>query len=153
VSDREPCENCGAPKKPGAECDYCSPTVGRALDPGVLAATIAGADGDIESAIGAMAERLAASFPDQTAVEHSGGLLSAKKVKLLEVTIEPHIYRVRRDGKRLIAERAKVVRGVSLKTSKLEFADWVRELSTDLAAMAKATAASRAALAKWVRGA
>jgi hypothetical protein len=153
VSDREPCENCGAPKKPGAECDYCSPTVGRALDPGVLAATIAGADGDIESAIGAMAERLAASFPDQTAVEHSGGLLSAKKVKLLEVTIEPHIYRVRRDGKRLIAERAKVVRGVSLKTSKLEFADWVRELSVDLAAMAKATAASRAALAKWVRGA
>ena len=60
---------------------------------------------------------------------------------------------MRRDGKHVVAERSKVVRGVALKTTKLDFADWLRELSTDLPAMAKATATSRAALARWVRGA
>jgi hypothetical protein len=127
--------------------------VGRALDPAILAATLGGASGEIEEALVTMADKLAASFPDVTVVEMAGGLLSTKKVKLLEVTLDPHVYRVRRDGKHVVAERAKVVRGVALKTTKLEFADWVRELSTDLAAMAKATAASRAALARWVRGA
>jgi hypothetical protein len=112
-----------------------------------------GGSGDMEDALAAMAEKLAASFPDFTNADIGGGLLSAKKVKLLEVTLDPHLYRVRRDGKHVVAERVKVVRGVAIKTTKLDFADWVRELSTDLAAMAKATAASRAALARWVRGA
>ncbi len=153
MSERVACENCGAPKHHGAECEYCSPTSGRALDPTVLAATLVGADGDIEIAIVTMAAKLVESFPEHASVEHSGGLLSAKKVKLLEVRLDPHIYRVRRDGHHLVAERVKVVRAVALKTTKLDFADWVRELSTDLTAMAKATAASRAALARWVRGA
>ena len=152
MSERVACENCGAPKQHGAECEYCSATVGRALDPGVLAATLVGADGDIEIAIVTIAAKLVESFPQHAQVEHSGGLLSAKKVKLLEVTLDPHLYRVRRDGKHVVAERVKVVRGVAIKTTKLDFAVWVRELSTDLAAMAKATAASRAALARWVRG-
>jgi hypothetical protein len=152
VSERVACENCGAPKQRGAECEYCSPTEGRALDPTVLAATLGGAGGDIEVALVTMAAKLVESFPEHAQVEHSGGLLTSKKVKLLEVTLDPHVYRVRRDGHHVVAERVKVVRGVALKTTKLEFADWVRELSTDLAAMAKATAASRAALARWVRG-
>jgi hypothetical protein len=133
----------------GRECDYCSPTSGKALDPSVLAATIGGADGDIEKAIANMAERLKASFPDFTEVETA---MFGGKVKLLEIKLDPHVYRVRRDGKHLVPERSKVVRGVALKTSKLDFADWLRELSTDLTAMAKQTAASRAALARWVRG-
>lgn len=153
MSALEPCENCGAPTRRGGECEYCSPTVGRALDPAVLAATLRGADEDLDVALVNLGEKLEASFPDHTKLDTSGGLLSAKKVKLLEVTLEPHVYRARRDGKHLVAEKVKVVRGVALKTSKLEFAAWLQELSTDLTAMAKATAASRAALAKWVRGA
>ena len=135
---------------PGRECEYCSPTSGKALDPSVLAATMAGANGDIEAAFRHLADKLAASFPDHTNVETSG--LISKKVELLEVTLEPHVYRMRRDGKHVVAERSKVVRGVALKTSKLDFGEWLKELSTDLTAMAKSTAASRAALARWVRG-
>ena len=133
----------------GRDCDYCSPTSGRALDPNVLAQTIAGADGDIESAIKNIAERLRASFPDHTEVDTA---LFGGKIKLLEVKLEPHVYRVRRDGKHLVPERSKVVRGVALKTVGMDFAEWVKELSADLAAMAKETAKSRAALARWVRG-
>ncbi len=133
----------------GRDCEYCSPTVGRALDPAVLAQAIAGAAADIEAAIHHIAERLRESFPDHTEIETA---LFGGKIKLLEVKLDPHVYRVRRDGKHLVPERSKVVRGVALKTTPLDFADWVRELSTDLTAMAKATAASRAALARWVRG-
>src|ERR1700733_10645798 len=72
VSERVACENCGAPKQHGAECEYCSATVGRALDPGVLAATLVGADGDIEIAIVTIAAKLVESFPQHAQVEHSG---------------------------------------------------------------------------------
>jgi len=120
------------------------------MDPTLLASTIAGANGDIEAAFTHLADKLATSFPDHTTVETSG--LLSKKLELLEVKLDPHVYRMRRDGKHVVAERAKVVRGVALKTSKLDFADWLRELSQDLTAMAKSTAASRAALARWVRG-
>ncbi len=147
----QPCDNCGAPMK-AAECEYCSPNGGRALDPAFLASTMKGAANDIESAINNLAEMLEKSFPDQTVVESSGGMLSAKKLKLLEVTIEPHIFRLRRDGKHVAAERVKVVRNVALKTSTLKFDEWIRELARDLSAMAKDTAASRAALARFVRG-
>jgi hypothetical protein len=135
-----------------SECEYCSPTSGRALDPAFLASTMHGAANDIESAVANLAEMLEKSFPDHTTVESSGGMLSAKKIKLLEVNLEPNIFRLRRDGKHLVAERVKIVRGVALKTSKLKFDEWIKEVARDLSAIAKETASSRAALARFVRG-
>jgi len=52
----------------------------------------------------------------------------------------------------VVAERVKVVRGVALKTTQLRFDEWIKELANDLAALAADTAASRAALARFVRG-
>jgi hypothetical protein len=147
----EPCVNCGAPTRRAAECEYCSPA-GKALDPALLASVMKGALDDIEQAFHHLAEKLEASFPDHTQVETSGGLLSAKKVKLLEVTVDPHLYRMRRDGKHVVSERVKVVRGVALKTTALRFDEWLKELAHDLTKLAADTAESRAALSRWVRG-
>jgi hypothetical protein len=119
----------------------------------LLASAMKGALDDIEHAFAAIAERLEQSFPDLTQVETSGGLLSAKKVKLLEVTVDPHLYRMRRDGKHVVSERVKIVRGVALKTTVLRFDEWLKELAHDLTKLAADTAASRAALSRWVRGA
>jgi hypothetical protein len=151
------CENCGAPLPPptggrAVECEYCGPTSGRVLDPVFLASALHGAVDDIEHAAHALADKLVKTFPDRTQLETSGGLLSAKKLKLLQITLDPHHYRLRRDGHQVVAERVKVVRGVALKTTQLRFDEWIQELARDLAAMAADTAASRAALARFVRG-
>lgn len=152
-----PCENCGAPLPRSSdgrslECEYCSPTSGRVLDPAFLASALHGAIDDIDEAAHHLADKLAKSFPDRTQLETTGGLLSSKKLKLLEVALDPHHYRLRRDGHQVVAERVKVVRGVALKTTQLRFDEWIKELANDLAAMAADTAASRAALARFVRG-
>ena len=79
---------------------------------------------------------LSQSLPDETQVERKGGLFQREKpVRKVTVTMGDHIYSLEDLGRGpLAAHRAKVVRGITLKTEPLPAEEWLAELSAEIAA-------------------
>ena len=76
---------------------------------------------------------LAGALPDETEVERKGGLFQREKpVRKVTVTLGDHIYTLEDLGRGpLAAHRAKVVRGITLKTEPLPTEDWLADLSAE----------------------
>ena len=81
---------------------------------------------------------LTSALPDETEVERKGGLFQREKpVRKVIVTLGDHIYSLEDLGRGpLAAHRAKVVRGITLKTEPMPTEDWLADLSAEIATRA-----------------
>ena len=113
----------------------------------VLASSLRADLSDTKAFLGALAEKLSGALPQQCVVERKGGLFSKEKhVHRVRVELGEHQYAIEHAGHGLRASRARVVRGIALKTDELSVDQWIDELSRDLAAHAAKNSQARVAL-------
>ncbi len=81
---------------------------------------------------------LESSLPEETEIIRKGGLFARQKpVQKVAVTLGDNIYAMEDTGRGpLSAQRAKVVRGIVLKTEAMPVDEWLAELSAHVAARA-----------------
>jgi hypothetical protein len=114
----------------------------------ILASSLRADLSDTKAFLGALAEKLCGALPSMCQVERKGGLFSKEKpVKSVSIDLGEYRYSIEHGGHGgLRASRAKIVRGISLKTDELPVDTWIDELSRDLAAYAAKNSQARAAL-------
>ncbi len=85
-----------------------------------------------------LAQVLTSALPDETQIERRGGLFQREKpVRKVTVTLGDSIYTLEDLGRGpLAAQRAKVVRGITLKTEAVPVEDWLADLSAEISARA-----------------
>ena len=150
------CSNCGgaielASDGRSLQCPYCGRHETKTLDPTLLANALQSEFKTLEQFFEHLAGRLSQSFPQHTKVETSGGFFSARHVESFEVTLEPHVYRMRREGGQVRPERVRIVRGVALKTEHLPVDQWLQGLCESLANAATASATAHEAVTRMFR--
>jgi hypothetical protein len=114
----------------------------------IVAASLRADLSDTKAFLGALAEKLSGALPALCQVERKGGLFSKEKpVSRVTVELGEHRYSIEHGGHGgLHASRAKVVRGISLKTDEMMIDAWIEELAKDLSAHAARNSQARAAL-------
>src|SRR5205085_591215 len=107
---------------------------------------------DVKAFLEALASKLEGSLPTQTVVTRQSGLFSREHpVKEIAVTLGEYQYRISRERQgALVALRAKVVRGIVLKTEQLPMEQWIEDLAGALAETAAQSAQARAALERFL---
>jgi len=143
------CSNCGATLQRSddgrvIQCHYCGAKESTTVDPQALAASLHADKNSVEEFLERFAHTFADSFPDLTEVESSG--LIRKRVEAVAIVLDPYIYRLRRDSRRIVAERQSIVRGITLKTEQLKIDGWIDALCATLSEMATGSERARAAL-------
>ena len=118
----------------------------------MFAASLRADSTDVKAFLEAMATKLEGSLPNQTLVtRHSGLFTREHPVKEIVVTLGEYQYRISRERQGgLVALRAKVVRGIVLKTEQLPVEQWIDELAGALAQIAAQSAQARAALERFL---
>jgi len=111
----------------------------------LLAASLRADSSDLEAFLPSLAAKLCNALPDQVDVER-GGLLGRGRIRCIRVFVGEHRYELRRDRGRVQPSRARVVRGIVLKTEELALDEWIDALSRDLADQAGTSERSRLAL-------
>lgn len=103
---------------------------------------------DTKAFLGALAEKLGGALPALCQVERRGGLFSKEKhVSRVTIELGEHRYAIEHgDRGGLRASRAKIVRGISLKTDEMSVDSWIDELAKDLSAHAARNSQARLAL-------
>jgi hypothetical protein len=100
-----------------------------------------------------LAKMLEVSFPEGTKISRDGWFMSEKRaVKELKVSMGDAEYQITRNSKssNFSARRAKIVRGVVLKTEEISLDDCIDEIVQHLAALAKKNESARKALERLV---
>ncbi len=154
--DFEKCGNCGAPLSAsedgrGVSCAYCGASERRAVDPARLLTALRAEGESAEALLQGLARRLAEAFPDLARVEWTGGLLSAKKVAAFELDTPEARFRLTHGRHGVQAERAEVVRGITVKTVALPLDQWLGALGASLAALAEENTRALEALRRLAR--
>ncbi|GAC1628247.1 MAG: hypothetical protein NVS4B7_17420 [Ktedonobacteraceae bacterium] len=118
----------------------------------LLAASLRSDSTDARAFLEALAAKLAGSLPDQTLVTRHSGLFSREHpVKEITVTMGDYQYRIGRERQGPITtQRAKVVRGIVLKTEQIPMEQWIEELAEALAQIAASSAQARSALERFL---
>ena len=118
----------------------------------MFAASLRADSTDVKAFLEALATKLEGSLPNSTAVTRHSGLFSREHpVKEITVTLGDYQYRIGRERQGpLVALRAKVVRGIVLKTEQLPVEQWIDELAGALAQTATQSAQARAALERFL---
>ena len=118
----------------------------------MFAASLRADSTDVKAFLEALAARLEGSLPTQTVVIRHSGLFSREHpVKEITITLGEYQYRISRERQGpLLALRAKVVRGIVLKTEQLSVEQWIDELAGALAQIAAQSAQARAALERFL---
>ena len=111
----------------------------------LVAASLRADTADLEVFVGTLAGKLAAALPDRVRVERSG-FLGRGAVRRIEVTISEARYELLHERGALRAARARVVKGIVLKTEELQLDEWIDALSRELADEAETSERCRAAL-------
>jgi hypothetical protein len=137
----EKCRNCGAPLDAAADgrsvqCAYCGARETRTVDPARLAEALRAEAGSAVGLFETLAERLEREMPDLARVERRGGFLSSKRVESVEIGLGGSVFKLRRDGSRVVAERGEVVRGIVLKTEVVAVDEWLQSLCEALSSHA-----------------
>ncbi|HET8607961.1 MAG TPA: hypothetical protein VFL66_13155 [Gaiellaceae bacterium] len=113
----------------------------------LLAASLRADAGDVRAFVDALATKLEGAFPGRTKVERRGGFLSGpKRVRRIEVELGDGRFELDHDDGSVGCARRSVVRGITLKSERLELDAWIDELSRALAAEAKTTGRERETL-------
>jgi len=118
----------------------------------MFAASLRANSTDIKAFLEALAVKLEGSLPGQTLVTRQSGLFSREHpVKGIVVTLGEYQYRIARDRQGpLMTSRAKVVRGIVLKTDQLPMEQWIGELAESLAQESARSAQAHAALERFL---
>ncbi|MDP9728308.1 hypothetical protein ACOJUR_06500 [Alicyclobacillus tolerans] len=93
---------------------------------------------DEQALLEGLAERLCSALPQQTEVIREHGLfVRHPRVTQIRVLFEMYHFQLTMTKTHgLLAERAKVVRGIRLKTEEMSFGEWLDALSVELSRMA-----------------
>lgn len=123
-----------------------------ALEIDVLTSALKINSDDNQQLMELMAQKLERALPDAVKIERDGSIFSGKKrVKDITITFDEFQYQLTCEkNKKLSAKKLKVVRGIALKTTDVDFAQWVQDVATELAKMANESASAREALNKMV---
>ncbi len=107
---------------------------------------------DLKAFMEALANKLSGSLPDHTQVTRHSGLFSREHpVREIAITLGDYQYRIIRERQGFPAtSRAKVVRGIVLKTDAIPMEQWIEELATSLAQISMQSEQSRAALERFL---
>jgi hypothetical protein len=102
---------------------------------------------DTPAFLEALAVRLEGALPSAVEVRRSSGLLGRRRqVRRVMLTLGDDRFTVEARGDGLLAERAHVVRGITLRRDELSLAAWIDDLARALADHAATVAADRAAV-------
>jgi hypothetical protein len=148
------CSNCGGRFAHSADgrvvaCVYCGSTNSVAVDPRALAAGIAVDAKTLSAGFEGLLKTFQETLPSQTVVRESGLLF--KKVSGFDVALGDFMFRLQRDGDKLVAQRVATVRGITLKTETMSLEAWIAALAEKLSEMAGESAAARDAFARIAR--
>ena len=118
----------------------------------LLAASLRADSSDAKAFLEALATKLEGSLPDRTMVtRHSNFFSREHPVKEITVSLGDYQYRIGRERQGpIIAQRAKVVRGIVLKTEQVPMEQWIEELAGELAQVAASSAQARSALERFL---
>jgi hypothetical protein len=107
---------------------------------------------DANAFLEALAVKLEGSLPQHTTVTRHSSLFSREHpVKEIAVSLGDYQYRIGRERQGpLMTQRAKVVRGIVLKTEQIAVEQWIEELAEGLAQIATNSAQARAALERFL---
>lgn len=126
--------------------------LGGPLQVDLLAASLRADATDLKAFMEALANKLAGALPNATAVTRQNKLFSREHpVREVVVTLGDFQYRISYEPpKPLQTLRAKIVRGIVLKTEQLHMEQWIIELAEDLAHEAAQSAQAHAALERFL---
>jgi hypothetical protein len=118
----------------------------------MLAASLRADTTDLKAFLEALANKLEGALPSNTLVTRQNRLFSREHpIREIVVTLGDYQYRIfREQNGPLTTLRAKVVRGIVLKTDPLPMDQWIGELATDLSREATHSAQARIALERFL---
>jgi hypothetical protein len=124
----------------------------RPLQVEMLAASLRADSTDLKAFLEGLASKLQGALPHQTSVTRHSSLFSREHpVKEIVVVLGDNQYRIARERQGpLMASRAKVVRGIVLKTDQIPVEQWIEELAEELALEAARSSQALAALEKFL---
>jgi hypothetical protein len=124
----------------------------RPLQMELLAASLRADTTDLAAFLEALAAKLQGSLPNLTTVTRHSGMFSREHpVKEITVNLGEYRYHISRERQGpLNTQRAKVVRGIVLKTDQLPLELWIEELASSLAEVAASSAQARTALERFL---
>ncbi len=107
---------------------------------------------DLKAFMEALATKLSGSLPEQTQVTRHSGLFSREHpVREIAIVLGDYQYRIMRERQGFpVTSRAKVVRGIVLKTDVIPMEQWIEELAISLAQVSMQSEQSRAALERFL---
>jgi hypothetical protein len=118
----------------------------------MLAASLRADISDVNAFMEALAAKLSGSLPNQTEViRHSSFLSRDHPVREISVGLGDYQYRIVKERKGPIqTTRAKIVRGIVLKTDLISMDQWINELANSLADESTRNAQARIALENFL---
>lgn len=117
----------------------------------LLAASIRADAADMRTFLEALAAKLEGALPGEVQVRRRGGLFhSAHEVESLTVHLGDHRFELTKRGTALEPAVRNEVRGITLKTERVELDEWIELLARRLHEHAESSAQARAALEKLV---
>jgi hypothetical protein len=126
--------------------------IDRPLQMEMLAASLRADTTDLKAFMEALAVKLQGSLPNLTTVTRQSGMFSREHpVKEITVNLGDYQYSIARERQGpFVTRRAKVVRGIVLKTDQISLELWIEELATSLAEVAASNSQSRVALERFL---
>ena len=127
-------------------------SLGEPFQVDLLAASLRADMTDLKAFLEVLAVKLEEAMPEQTVVARQNKLFSREHpVREILITLQDYQYRISREqGGSLFTQRAKVVRGIVLKTEQLPMEQWIGELAEGLARQAQKSAQARIALERFL---
>jgi hypothetical protein len=109
------------------------------------AAWLRKAQGDLKPFMEAFAARMQGAVPERVSVERKRDGFFAKTSHTVKVTVEGEqaVYILALDRMRLTARRAKVVRGVTLRSDEMAVPDWLAALNGEMQSLAERGVSAR----------
>lgn len=123
-----------------------------ALEIDVLTSALNINSNDNQQLMELLAQKLERALPNAVDIDREGSIFATKKrVREITITFDEYQYQLTCEkNRKLSAKKMKVVRGIALKTTDIEFAQWVTDVAAELARMASESASARDALNKMV---
>lgn len=122
------------------------------MDVELMAASLRSSAADLPLFLEVLASKLTNSLPTQTIITRHSSLFSRNHpIKEIKVMLGEYQYRLLQERSTpLLASRAKIVRGITLKTDALPLDQWIQEFATSLAQFAAESAIARSALERFL---
>ena len=115
----------------------------------LLAASLRADAGDLKAFVEALAVKLGQGFPSRVQVERSG-LRGKGPVRRLSAKLGDNEYELTNDGGTVSCTKRVLVRGIALRTERLDVEQWIDALAGELVDQAGKTESDRAALQRML---